>query len=88
MEKNFFDLPGIYRFTADNSCKNCGNDIIPECINTEYCVASPMPRNNGILAMTFMDMQPLESVYPTEEALCNGTLFPNLNKPFYGGMKR
>ena len=38
------------------------------------------------LTMVFINMQPLDSVYTLSEAFCNGTLFPNLNKPFFGGM--
>jgi hypothetical protein len=41
--------------------------------------------NNGILTMAFVDMQPLESVYESEKALERGTLFPNIDKPFFGG---
>ena len=32
--------------------------------------------------------QPLENVYSQDEAYKNGTLFPNLNKPFLGGSRR
>ncbi len=80
MDKNF--LP----FSDNNGCVNCNDSVvIPKCINDDFCVASPMPRNNGILTMAFVDMQPIDSVYPEAKAFCSGTLFPNLNKPFYGG---
>lgn len=50
---------------------------------------SPVVRTNNddskVLAMAFVNMQPLETLYTTEEAFSNGTLFKNLNKPFYGG---
>ena len=92
MEKKFYELSNLQRempmgkisrsyYREDNA--NC-----PDCINTDFCVATPTDRNNGILTMAFVDMQPLESVYPQETAFCNGTLFPNLNKPFYGGKQR
>ncbi|MBR4973407.1 MAG: spore coat associated protein CotJA [Clostridia bacterium] len=35
--------------------------------------------------MAFVDMQPFENVYSMSDAFSSGTLFPNLDKPFYGG---
>ena len=58
---------------------------VPPCVNTNYCSPSPKHMNGGILTMAFVDMQPLESVYPPETAFCSGSLFPNINKPFFGG---
>lgn len=70
------------------NCSTCSDDTaVPGCINTNYCLESPKD-NIGILTMVFMDMQPLDSVYPPETALKNGTLFPNIDKPFHGGMYR
>ncbi len=59
--------------------------MVPGCVNTDYCASSPVPVNDGILAMAFVDMQPINGVYPEATAFCNGTLFPNLNMPFLGG---
>ena len=56
-----------------------------DCLNGDFCVLTPKNRNDGILTMAFVDMQPLESVYSMSDAFCRGTLFPNLDKPFYGG---
>lgn len=39
-----------------------------------------MPQDD-ILTMAFVNMQPLTAVYDTETGFCNGTIFPNLNKP-------
>ncbi len=36
-----------------------------------------------ILAMAFVNMQPLTTLYDTEQSYRNGTLFPSLNKPFW-----
>lgn len=69
-------------------CGNYGsadNVKIPKCINNDFCISSPQDMNNGILTLVFADMQPLDSVYKPEAAFCRGTLFPDLNKPFYGG---
>ncbi len=38
-----------------------------------------------ILAMAFVNMQPLERLYNLEDAYRNGTLFEDLNKPYLGG---
>jgi len=60
---------------------------VPNCINTDYCKPTPTDKNDGILTMAFVDMQTIDSVYQTDTAFCKGTLFPNIDKPFYGGMK-
>lgn len=60
----------------------------PFCINDDFCISPSRERNNGILTMAFVDMQPLDNVYEPDAALCNGTLFPNINKPFSGGKFR
>lgn len=36
-----------------------------------------------ILAMAFVNIQPLDAVYEAELSFSNGTLFPELNKPFW-----
>lgn len=92
MERKGYDLARMLRESIP--CDDCSMDtdnsnaVIPKCINTDFCVNTPESRN-GVLTMAFVDMQPLESVYPEETAFSSGTLFPNLDKPFFiGGMKR
>ena len=58
------------------------------CINNNYCALEPRENTDGVLTMAFVNMQPLDSVYTPAEALCKGTLFPNIDKPFMGGMRR
>lgn len=41
------------------------------------------PQEESILAMAFVNIQPLNTVYDAELGYRNGTLFPNLNKPFW-----
>ncbi len=79
-----------YFSQADFGCKNCKREEfqIPNCINDDFCIMSPLPKNNGVLAMAFVDMQPIDSVYPQTAAFCKGTLFPNLDMPFYGGFEK
>lgn len=43
------------------------------------------------IAMAYVPMQKWTDVYTENDALCRGTLFPELDKPFYGkftGAKR
>ena len=93
MDKRYLNLAEMYRESSMNNFNSKRTSQAmqvntPACINTNYCVPSPINKNDGILTMVFIDMQPLDSVYSPEAALCNGTLFPNINKPFMGGMRR
>lgn len=49
------------------------------------------PIKNAVLAMAYVPLQSLNVVYTEEDALCQGTLFPDLDKPFvvkgFGGVK-
>ena len=53
---------------------------------------APVPQGNcGIaetLAMAYIKDQPFGEVYSMSEALCRGTLFPDLDKPYCAGGKR
>lgn len=76
MERNQFDITDFYRAVT---------------CNDRNCVGNPPVKNekcNDPLTMVFINMQPLDEVYMPKEAFCNGTLFPNLNKPFLGGRRR
>ena len=39
------------------------------------------------LAMVYSPCQEFDCLYPVEEALCHGTLFMELDKPFYGARR-
>lgn len=88
MEKIPYNLNEMLRKmegrTGLDNC--CDVSDVPGCINTNYCLPTPEDMNGGILTMAFVDMQPLDSIYPPETSFKNGTLFPNLDKPFHGGM--
>ena len=87
MENTYIDFSKFYRdLNMKNPTKNIANT--ESCLNTDFCVASPENRNNGILTMAFVDMQPLDTVYSMSDAYRNGTLFPNLDKRFWGGKCR
>lgn len=38
-----------------------------------------------VVAMAYVPFQTELITYKSEEAICNGTLFPELDKKFYGG---
>lgn len=85
-----YDLAEMLRATENRPMhrQQTAMEMAKPCVNTDFCVPTPADRNDGILTMAFVDMQPLDSVYQLDTAFCNGTLFPNIDKPFYGGMKR
>ncbi len=88
MEKMPYNLNEMLRNvegrTGSGNC--CDDSVVPGCINTNFCLSTPENMNGGILTMAFVDIQPLDSIYPPETSFKNGTLFPNLDKPFHGGM--
>ena len=47
------------------------------------CVATALPAN-ATVTMAYVPFQLDKTSYPAEKALCEGTLFPVLNKPFCG----
>lgn len=79
MDRRMFDMSEFYRSSGAIQQAYESNEM--SCMNTENSGDCTDP-----LTMVFINMQPLESVYPLNEAYDIGTLFPNLNKPFYGGM--
>ena len=87
MENTYMNFSDFYRdLKLNNSNQRIKN--MSSCLNTDYCVEIPHNRNDGILTMAFVDMQPFENVYSMSDAFSSGTLFPNLDKPFYGGRCR
>ncbi len=63
-----------------------------EPIRPDTC---PCPACNGeadrlagmSLAMVYSPRQEFDGLYPVEEALCHGTLFAALDKPFWGARR-
>ena len=47
-------------------------------------IEEPGPNWEMELAQAYVRAQPLESVFPPEEGLRMGTIFPNLSKPYTG----
>ena len=49
----------------------------------KHCVSTPLPEK-PVVAMAYIPFQLDKNAYDPEMALREGTLFPALNKPFYG----
>ena len=54
---------------------------MPERHNNDF---SKIPLDELPLTMSYVPMQKIGTLYSEQEALCRGTLFPELDKPFYG----
>ena len=57
--------------------------VITTAAENVGCEISFMPAS-PVLAMAYVPMQQFDETYEPEQALDNGTLFPDLNKPFLG----
>ena len=55
--------------------------------NNMNCVCKTMQKlpEYPVVVMAYVPFQTDVITYKSEEALCNGTLFPELDKKFYGG---
>ena len=56
-------------------------------VKSEYTGVSPLPKT-VVTAMAYVPFQTNTTQYQPENALKQGTLFANLNKPFLGGKCR
>ena len=82
MEKSMFNLADFQRECGcDSRTRNNTGGCLVENNAASY-------RCDGALTMVFINMQPINGVYPLDKAFCRGTLFPELDKPFLGGARR
>ena len=58
--------------------------VVPKDIKNIYDEKSNI---NKLVAMCYVPVQEWEQVYDEDTAFSAGTLFPSLNKPFWGGGK-
>lgn len=61
-----------------NACHKC-DDNMP---------ANRLELDNLPLAMSYVPFQKWTTTYPLEKALMRGTIFPDLDLPFKGGMDK
>ncbi len=81
MDKRIFDMLEQYKqMNRVEKPMNIKTDANPEfCLETDYSAVDPR-----ILTMAFINMQPIDNVYETEEGFSHGTIFPNIDKPLLG----
>ena len=81
MVENIFmqDEDGVeaMAFPVCSSCRDYKNCRIYDCLD-----------NGASLAMAYVPMQKFQNLYTPEEALANGTLFMELDKPWLGRKAR
>lgn len=58
------------------------NNFIFDMKAREYGI-STLPDNPQV-AMAYVPYQNAKALYSAEQGMCSGTMFPCLNKPFYG----
>lgn len=58
------------------------NESIMQIMAKQYGI-SPLP-DNPVVAMAYVPYQEKENMYSAEQGISEGTLFPELNKPFDG----
>lgn len=63
--------------SKEDNCAPVGNSFV-------YTGLSKLPAN-PVSAMAYVPFQINSAMYETEKALCRGTAFPDLDKPFLGG---
>lgn len=83
MDRKMFDFNDYRNFIAKD---DINPDTKPQiCFDANVC-NTPEPQNTAdVLTMAFVNIQPLDYVYDEEMAFKNGSLFPNITKPFYYG---
>ncbi len=62
--------------------KHIMNESMTHIIAKQYGI-SPLPEN-PVVAMAYVPYQEKENVYSAEQGISEGTMFPELNKPFEG----
>lgn len=76
-------------YNMTSSVKKVVTKITASDSKSDYKAVSLLPEN-PVLAMAYVPFQPsIDKLYDDKQALCNGTLFPCLDKPFMmGGCKK
>ncbi len=79
----FFTLSAIGHTLVIEITQKGVNDVNCKCNNKEM----PMFPGDATIAMAYVPWQELREVYEPEVAFERATLFPELDKPFRGGVK-
>ena len=85
VDSRIYDMLELYKHKNEQNMPRNQEKV---CLDTNYCIPTDYnPQECNVLTMAFVNMQPIETVYETEQGFCKGTIFPNIDKPFYGGKK-
>ncbi len=83
MDRKMFDFNDYRHYVARD---NANVDTKPQiCFDTNACNPPESQNTEDVLTMAFVNMQPLDYVFDEAQAFQNGSLFPNITKPFYYG---
>ena len=83
MDRKIFDFNDYRNYVTHDD----GNiESKPQiCFDNNVCNPTEAQTTQDVLTMAFVNMQPLDYVYDEAKAFENGSLFPNITKPFYYG---
>lgn len=75
------NCPGNMNRTGEQTCMKD-----PNCIKETPCMrCSDYMQNEYVVGMAYVPWQYFTTVYETDKALEAGTIFPELDKPFWAG---
>lgn len=79
MLKDFMDYCDV-QLQSETAADDCA-PVTQPCV---YNGLFKLPKN-PVTAMAYVPFQTDTAMYDAEKALCRGTVFPDLDKPFLGG---
>lgn len=89
MDKWRLELAQIKKeFERGSFKERVGGNVEVKRKDCDFCNPPDLENTDGVLTMAFVNMQPLSSVYSVAEAMENGTLFPNIDKPLLRGKRQ
>ncbi|MCI6771809.1 MAG: spore coat associated protein CotJA [Oscillospiraceae bacterium] len=73
-----------------NTCRTTGYPqcSVNVCGENSCCAPTSALPEKTVVAMAYIPYQECNDVYPCDKALCVGTVFPVLDKPFLAGCCR
>lgn len=83
MDRKMFDVTDYYSRAVREDVNS--DSMVENCFNADFCNPPPQQDVSDVLTMAFVNMQPIDYVFNEDEAFSNGSLFPNITKPFFGG---
>ena len=88
-----YNTPDYMRQNHSNGCHVGGSRTMPASVSPSNpsrpcCNIQDHDKLSGLsIAMAYVPWQQFGNLYEPDQALRNGTVFQDLNKPFHGSMK-